>query len=136
MGGLINGGLISGWAYKRNKKNVTERRDKTYLRNEFKLTYHYILSYIYNTFIVRHNERRIYFKNVHKTDLYDCLRRNARGTHLYSKQGGGLYPGGLISRIIYLLANGWAYIRGGLKLGGGGALKWDFTVCININHFN
>ena len=24
--------------------------------------------------------------------------------------GGGLYPGGLISRIIYLLANGWAYI--------------------------
>ena len=136
MGGLINGGLISGWAYKRNKKNVTERRDKTYLRNEFKLTYHYILSYIYNTFIVRHNERRIYFKNVHKTDLYDCLRRNARGTHLYSKQGG--------------LISGWAYIQnnifvgkwmglypGVLKTGwGGGGLKWDFTVCININHFN
>ena len=27
------------------------------------------------------------------------------------KGGGGLYPGGLISGIIYLLANGWAYIR-------------------------
>ena len=38
------GGLISGWAYKRNKKNVWERPDKTYLRNELKLKYHYILS--------------------------------------------------------------------------------------------
>ena len=50
LGGLINGGggggLISGWAYKQNKKNVSERRDKTYLRNELKLTYHYVLSYI------------------------------------------------------------------------------------------
>ena len=34
------------------------------------------------------------------------------------RKGGGLYPGGLISRIIYSLANGWAYIRGGLKPGG------------------
>ena len=40
------GGLISRWAYKRNKKNVLEQRDKTYLRNELKLTFHYILSYI------------------------------------------------------------------------------------------
>ena len=32
--------------------------------------------------------------------------------------GRGLYPGGLISRIIYSLANGWAYIREGLKPGG------------------
>ena len=38
------GGLISGWTYKRNKKYVWERRDKTYLRNELKLTFHYILS--------------------------------------------------------------------------------------------
>ena len=38
------GGLISGWAYKRNKKNVSERQDKTHLRNELKLTFHYILS--------------------------------------------------------------------------------------------
>ena len=55
-GGLINGGggLISGWAYKRNKKNVSERRDKTYLRNELKLTFRYSLSYIYTKFIVRH----------------------------------------------------------------------------------
>ena len=50
------GGLISGWAYKRNKKNVLERHDKTYLRNECKLTYCYILSYIYNTFIVHYNK--------------------------------------------------------------------------------
>ena len=26
--------------------------------------------------------------------------------------GGGLYPGGLVSGIIYSLANGWAYNRG------------------------
>ena len=38
------GGLISGWAYKCNKKIVSERRDKAYLRNELKLTFHYILS--------------------------------------------------------------------------------------------
>ena len=50
------GGLISGWAYKRNKKTVSERRDKMYLTNELKLTYHYILSYIYNTFIVHYNK--------------------------------------------------------------------------------
>ena len=55
MGG---GGLISEWAYKWNKKNVPERLDKTYLRNELKLTYHYIFSYIYNTFIVRHNNNK------------------------------------------------------------------------------
>ena len=98
----------------------SERRDKTCLRNEFKLTYHYILSYIYNTSIVRHNKRIIYFKNIYKTDLRE---------HTYTVNGlingrGGLYPGGLIS--------GWAYIRntifagkwmglypGGLKTGGG-----------------
>ena len=50
----MGGGLISGWAYKPNKKNVPEQRDKMYLRNELKLTFHYILNYIYNTFIVRH----------------------------------------------------------------------------------
>ena len=38
------GGLISGWAYKRNKKNGWERPDKTYLRNELNLKYYYILS--------------------------------------------------------------------------------------------
>ena len=37
--GLYPGGLISGI-----KKNVWERRDKTYLRDELKLKYHYILS--------------------------------------------------------------------------------------------
>ena len=78
--GLLTGGLVSGRAYKRNKKNVSERRDKTYLRNELKLTYQYILSYIYNTFIVRHNKRRIYFKNIYKTDL--CDWNNWNGTEL------------------------------------------------------
>ena len=46
LGGLINGGggggggLTSGWIYNRNEKNVSERRDKAYLRNELKLTYY------------------------------------------------------------------------------------------------
>ena len=51
--GLYNFKSGFGWAYKREayvrgvrinilKKNVTERRDKTYLRNESKLTNHYI----------------------------------------------------------------------------------------------
>ena len=117
------GGLISGWAYKWNKKTVLERQDKMYLRNELKLTYHYILSYIYNTFIVHYNKWRIYFKNIYKTDLCNCLKRNAKGTHLYSRwayKWGNLYLGGLISRIIYSLANEWAYIQeggGGLKTG-------------------
>ena len=38
------GRVISGWAYKRNKENFWEQRDKTYLRDELKLKYHYILS--------------------------------------------------------------------------------------------
>ena len=68
-GALYPGGLISGI-----KKKVSERRDKTYLRDELKLTYLYILSYIYNTFIVCHNKRIIYFKNNYKTDLCDWNR--------------------------------------------------------------
>ena len=80
-----------------------------------------------------HNKRRIYFKNVCKTDLCDCLRRNAKGIHLCSsrwasKWGGayiraGLYPSRLISGIVYSLANGWAYIWGSLKLGGGALIN-------------
>ena len=46
--------------------------------------------------------------------------------------GGDLYPGGLISGIISLLANGWAYIWGGLEPRGGGALTWDFKSCYII----
>ena len=61
----VGGGVLyPWWAYKRDKKNVSERRDKTYLRNELKLTYHCILRCIYNTFIVRHNKQRIYFKHL------------------------------------------------------------------------
>ena len=41
---------------------VSERRGETYLRNELKLTHHYILSYIYNTFIVRHNKTENLFQ--------------------------------------------------------------------------
>jgi len=51
--GLYNFMRGFGWTYKlgwghisRIKKNVSERQDKKYLRNELKLTYHiYILSY-------------------------------------------------------------------------------------------
>ena len=53
------------------------------------------------------------------------LKKRQKG-HTYTLDGlirgggeGGLYPGGLISGIIYSLANGWAYIRGGLKTWGG-----------------
>ena len=53
------------------------------------------------------------------------FKRNAKGTHLYSRWA--YKRGGLISGIIYSLADGWAYIwTGGLKTRG--ALKWDFTV--------
>ena len=65
---------------------------------------------------MHHNKRRIDFKSIYKTDLCDCLKRNAKETHLYSswayKHGGGGGGAGLISGIIYSLANGWAYIRG------------------------
>ena len=72
MGGLINGsrgayypgGPISGI-----KKMF--RNDE--IGNESKLKYYYILSYIYNTFIVCHNKRRNYFRNIYKTDLCDCF---------------------------------------------------------------
>ena len=92
------GGLISGI-----KKNLSERRDKTYLRNELKLRYHYILSYIYNIFIVRHNKQRMYLKNIYKTDLCDCLKQTQK-EHTYTVAG-------LISR--------WAYIRNIIVVG-----KW------------
>ena len=40
---------------------------------------------------------------------------------------------------MYSLANGWAYIGGGGGGGGlktGGALKWDFTVCLSPFSFS
>ena len=37
---------------------------------------------------------------------------------LINGRGGGLYPGGLISGIIYSFENGWAYIGEVLKPGG------------------
>ena len=40
---------------------------------KLKLTYHYILSYIYNIFIVHHNKQRICFKNIYKTDLNETV---------------------------------------------------------------
>ena len=65
------------------------------------------------------NKWIIDFKNIYKTDLCDCLKRNAKGTQLCSRSA--YKRGGLIFGIMYSLANGWAYIRGGLKV--------DFTVC-------
>ena len=75
--------LYPGGTYKWNKKEVSEGQDKTYLRNELKLTYHYIYScYIYNTFIVRHSERRIYFKNVYTTPMWlKLLQGNKTKVH-------------------------------------------------------
>ena len=35
-------GVVSVGAYKWNKKNVSQRQDKTFLRNELKQTYHYM----------------------------------------------------------------------------------------------
>ena len=53
--GVGGGGLYPGELIRGIKKNVSARRDfKTYLRNDLKLTFRYILSYIYITFIVRH----------------------------------------------------------------------------------
>ena len=88
------------------------------------LTYHYILSYIYNAFIVRYNKWRIYFKNFYKTDLCERLKRNTKGTHLYSrwvyKWGGGGGGGAYIQNNIFV-GKWMSLISGGdgLKLGGG-----------------
>ena len=107
-------GSIPGWAYKQNLKKYFGTTSKTYLRNELKLTYHYILTYIYNTFIVRHNKRRIYFKNIYKINLSDCLKETQK-EHTYTVDG--LINGGrgLVSR--------WAFIRNNIFVG-----KWmDYT---------
>ena len=71
---------------------------------------------------MRHDERRIYFKNIYKTDFrlktLTFKKKRKRNTLIKvdglisGVGGGGGYPGGLISGITYSLANGWAYIRG------------------------
>ena len=63
---------------------------------------------------MRHTKRRIYLKNINKTD---CLKRNARGTHLYSrwayKRGGGdLYRNNMF------VGKWMGLYQGGLKPGG------------------
>ena len=45
LGGFMNGELIPGGGHIGRIKNVLEQQDKMYLRNELKVTYHYILSY-------------------------------------------------------------------------------------------
>ena len=85
-----------------------------YLRNKLKLTYHYILSYIYNIFIVRHNKWRIYFKKIYKTDLHNCLKRNAKGTYLYTVDGLIIIPNNIF------VGKWMGLYLGGLKMGGGG----------------
>ena len=82
---------------------------------------------------MHHNKQRIYFKNIYETDFCDCIKRNAKGTHLYSRwayKQGGLYPAGLISGIICIHWQMNGLISGGGLIRGGGALKWDFTVKI------
>ena len=68
LGGFINGGggggLLTGWAYKQNLK-------KMFRNDEVKRI-------IYNTFIVRRNKRRIYFKNIYKTELCDWNNRDEK----------------------------------------------------------
>ena len=86
-GGAYTWGHISGIT-----KNVSERGDKTNLRNELKQTYHYIKSYIYNTFTVRHNERRIYLKNIYKTQILMFVKeRTYTLDGLINERGGGSY---------------------------------------------
>ena len=71
--------------------------------------------------------------------MFLCFKRNAKGTHLYSRWaykrgrggggGAGLYPGGAYIRNNIFVGKWNGLISGGcLKTGGGGALKWDFTV--------
>ena len=87
-----------GLSYKRNKRNVSGRQDKTYLRNELKLTYNDNSSYIYNTFIFDHRKRRIYFKNIYKTPMR-LEQEQDRHIRWAYKRGGGIYPDGLISSL-------------------------------------
>ena len=59
------------------------------------------------------------FKKKCNLGTYFCSRWACK------RGGGGGGGGGLISEIIYSFENGWAYIRGGLKV--------DFTVfCVQI----
>ena len=114
------GRLISGWAYKRNKKNVSDRRDKMYLRNELKLK-HTITFWV--TSII-HLCVTISEEFILKTSIKLTYATGTTGTEQKIKKleamtfsiclfdglinGGGLY----ISGILYSLANGWAYIWG------------------------
>ena len=97
MGSLYAGGLISG-IKKMFWNDEVKRRSEKRIRANIPLDFE-----TYNTFIVRHNKRKTCFKNIYKTDLCDCLKRNAKGTQLFSRwacrRGGrgayirvGLYP--------------------------------------------
>ena len=54
---------------------------------------------------MHYNKRIIYFKNIYKTDLCECLKETQK-EHTYTVDGlingGGLYPGGLISGIKWM----------------------------------
>ena len=77
-----------------SKKSVSERGDKTYLINELKLTYQYILSYIYNTFIVRHKNGEF----ISKTSIKPTCATVRNAKYLYGRRSykrglqTGLYP--------------------------------------------
>ena len=66
-----------------------------------------------------------YFKNIYKTDLCDCIKRNTKGTHLYSRWA--YKQGGLISGLAYIWNNifigKWMGLYPGDLKPGGGALK-------------
>ena len=96
-----------------------------------KLTYHFILSYIYNTFIVRHNKRRTYFQKLtYKTDLcdwnnwnFDVFKKEMQKEHTYTVDGlingGGLISGWSYIRNYVFIGNWMGLYPGGLKTGGG-----------------
>ena len=101
MGGLINGrGLISGWAYKRNKINASERRDDV-SEKRIKANIPVDLTHLLCVKINRE------FISKHLSIKQLCDWNNWNGTDTID----GLINGG-ISRILSSLVNGWPYIRG------------------------
>ena len=68
---------------------------------------------------------------------YATVQKETQKEHTYTVDGlvneGDLYPGELISGIIYSFANGWAYFRGGLKPGGGFIVRYSTELEVNFS---
>ena len=58
----------------------------------------------------------------------NSFSRKFKGTISWAIMWVGLHPGGLVSRLVFLLAGTWAYIQGLIKEGGGG-------ICTFCEHF-